>query len=475
MLVNFYNFSKRENSTAQPPASALIKSTDCYLKDGCSILAPSIRLAWAADDMMPNYAQIPAWGRFYNITNIEYQGSAIIIDMAVDVLASYKDQIGASTQYVVRAASEKDDTMIDTLYPTSMLPTVLRSNTPNTIFDSDGCFILGVAGGTGSNVTPANARGLSYYILDSTMMAAFANYANSWTAADDFLTDFNNTIQVTADAAVRQLMRVYDYVKTCFWIPLSPDLIWNTALRKRIALGGFLCPLANGSGYEVKTFNVTARVASFTLPAHPDAATLGRWVNASTYSEHYVDVPFLGEITVPVGMLTAGNTIAVDVDISVLDGSAQFYVKAIPSTGMEIILNRIETHIGVAVPINVIQSNILGTAGSIVGSVASAITGNFLGAASGIASAVQSAVPAPQTIGGLSGYHISEYGAQLVSTFWRIPDTDNTNHGSPLCARRQISTLSGYVQTEGAALALAATEDEKSAILRQMDSGFFYE
>ena len=84
-------------------------------------------------------------------------------------------------------------------------------------------------------------------------------------------------------------------------------------------------------------------------------------------------------------------------------------------------------------------------------------------------------LPSPKSLGGLSGYHITNLSAQLVTTCWIIDDTDNANHGSPLCEKTQINTLSGYVQTEGASLELAATEQERLAVLAQMDRGFFYE
>lgn len=424
-----------------------------------------------------NYLYISSWSRYYWITDISYALGEWILTCKCDVLASYKSQIGASSQYVLRSASSYDDTIVDSLYPTKAQPAVVYSPNTPTIFSSTGCYVLGVIGGTGTHVSAGQARGMTYYIMDDQHLAAFANYANSWTAADALGQDFiSNVTGTTIDALSRQLLKVYDYVKSCVWIPIPDSAVANTGLYKRIALGGFLCPLSNGSGLEPATYNVTGTVCSFTVPYHLDYATLGPWTCAAPYSSHYIDVPFLGEYPLPLGTVTSGDLITVDMDLSIIDGSCQFFIKCTPGgTGTPFILDRVQAMVGASVPINVIQGNIIGTASSVAGGVASALTGSFLGAAAGIADAVSNAIPSPKTVGGLQGFHVSEYQGGITSTFWRPVDSDNTSHGRPLCQVKQISTLSGYVLCENAEISIPGTKQEADEVMNFLNGGFYYE
>ena len=57
--VVFYNFSKKENSTAVPASGGTTYS--CTLKDGCSIINPVIKLSLGPASSVPigfNYCQI---------------------------------------------------------------------------------------------------------------------------------------------------------------------------------------------------------------------------------------------------------------------------------------------------------------------------------------------------------------------------------------------------------------------------------
>ena len=473
MQVLFYNFSKRPNSTKRPSTS--IMARECTLKDPCSVVAPVIRLAWSGVSTLPNYAYISKWSRYYFITDIQYTGSMMEISLQVDPLATYKTQIGASTQYVTRAASKKNQYIIDNLYPTMTLPGVTYKE-QNTPFDPVGTYILGVIGRQGGQV--GIAKGLVYYAMTPAQMVNFVDWANSYGAASSIGADFATALGTTVDTFATQLLRVYDYIRTAFWVPLAYRDITSGGAG-RLILGPYTAP-NTVTAYTISSFNKiydgVNPLCAFYLPDHPQASTLGMWLNAAPYTSHYIDVPYLGEIPVPSDLLTSGDVIKVNADISMIDGSATFYLVAEKDDlSGDFIISRHHAQIGVTIPISIVKSDVAGAAGSVIGTVGSLLTGNFLGAAQGIGNAISQAIPSPKTLGGLSGYHITNLAAQLVTTCWIIDDTDNANHGSPLCEKTQINTLSGYVQTEGASLELAATEQERLAVLAQMDRGFFYE
>lgn len=474
MQVNFYTFSKKENSTAQP-GGTMLASMDCSLKDPCTVINPQIRCAWPQNNMLPDYAYIPAFGRYYFITDIQYVQSAIIFSMAVDVLATYKTAIGGSTQYVLRSASKNNEFILDTLYPTLTLPGVSFKDQV-TPFNPVGTYILGVIGRQGGQV--GIAKGLVYYAMTPSQMEDFVDWANSYQAAADIGTNFATALNVAVDTFATQLLRVYDYIRTAFWVPLAYTDITSGSAGSLI-LGPYTAP-SPVSAYHISSFNKLYSglnpLCAFYLPDHVQAATYGAWLNAAPYSSHYIDVPYLGEIPVPSDLLTSGDAIKVEADICLIDGSASFYLVAEKDDlSSPFIISRHHAQIGVSIPISIVKSDVMGAAGSVIGTVGNLLTSNYVGAAAGIGNAISQAIPSPKTLGGLSGYHITNLSAQLVTTNWIISDVDNTNHGSPLCERVQLNTLSGYLQTQGAALDLAATDTERAQVISLLDSGIFYE
>ena len=109
--VSFGIFSKRRNSTKQPVSFSDVR--DVKLKEPTSIDHPSFTIT--GDHFDYNYC---IWdGRYYFIENItSIHDNLIQVDCILDVLATYKSYIIASTQYVsysnLHGASWLPDTRI---------------------------------------------------------------------------------------------------------------------------------------------------------------------------------------------------------------------------------------------------------------------------------------------------------------------------------------------------------------------------
>ena len=157
--VDLYTLSKRDNSTKQPTGTPA--EYDCILKDGCSIFTPAIKLdlGLASDPSVYNYAYIPAFGRYYFIEDWFFSDRLWIANMRVDVLATYKTQIGSSSLYVMRAAGANDGDIIDTLYP-AKTGCSFASDTKSNPWQAS-CFVIGVVS--------ANAAfgSMKFYALDA--------------------------------------------------------------------------------------------------------------------------------------------------------------------------------------------------------------------------------------------------------------------------------------------------------------------
>ena len=120
MNVYFYTFSKRINSTAQPTGGTLHTVT---LKTPSSVMTPTISLVWSGSGSPAayNYAYISDYGRYYWVSNWTFSDRQWTATLNVDVLASYKTQIGGSSKYILRAADSSAWSgsleVLDTSYP----------------------------------------------------------------------------------------------------------------------------------------------------------------------------------------------------------------------------------------------------------------------------------------------------------------------------------------------------------------------
>lgn len=473
MTGTLYTVSKKPNSTARPGGTGTPVSF--VLKGACSVQAPVFTMK---ERPAGNYLYVPSFSRYYWITDITYELGEWEVSCVCDVLATYKTEIGASSQYVTRAAAEQDPYLIDNLYPTRALPEVTQKS-QSTIFTGIGTYILGVVG---QNSTSAGkAKGLTYYALTSAQMEDFARWASSWSTADSFGQAFASAINQTVDTFAGQLLHIFDYIKTAFWIPIPIDNIAGDVNHRTdgtIMLGGYSTP-STVKASQIINFNVildATPLVGLYIPAHPQESDpgVGPWINSAPYTSHYLDVPFVGEIPLDANVFKPGDAVVLTADISIIDGSAEMCLHR-ERDGSRIIINRIQTQLGVPIPIAVVRGDVAGAAGSIIGGVASALTGNFLGAAASVGNALSQAIPQPKTMGGLSGYHWGNLLAHLVSTHWIIVDPDVAQHGTPLCAVRQLSTLSGYILCENAEISTSGTRAENEEIMNYLNGGFYYE
>ena len=117
MQAIFYTFTKRINSTAVPASGGT--SYNIILKEDSGLLQPEIFLKWtgSGSPCAFNYVHIPDFQRYYWISNWTYSERQWGASLSVDVLASWKTQIGAAEKYVLRSYAESDPHVLDKLYP----------------------------------------------------------------------------------------------------------------------------------------------------------------------------------------------------------------------------------------------------------------------------------------------------------------------------------------------------------------------
>ena len=454
-------FSKLENSTAQPTTTGWAEYS-VNLKDGCDISNPEITLSvsWTTVSAY-NYATM--MGRYYFIVGKNMlRENLCVLQLKVDVLATYKSQIGSATLYVLRSAGDSNGDIIDRFYPTAGISySSVEDNTFTSSGYNSGIYIVNCVG-----MTSSGGSTLWKFTPDQYRAMLYALYHK----IDGFqVTDILDAVSKFLDGSPEKL------VSSAMWMPP-----YNfTSTSKSFYAGTW--------DAEISANLITDPIYNFplitmTLPKHPQAATRGSYLNLAPYTTYSLSIPMFGMINLDTTALKGSSSISLNINVDALSGQGRCRVHG----GSVPLLADLTAQIGVAVPLQGqnagtnIAGDILTTLGGIVttwasgGTLTPAIAAGAL-ANAGISSAYNALAGASFSTGSAGGALASAYGIRLDATFMHIADEDNTEHGRPLCAYRQISTLSGFNQVSEGYVAIPGPLPEQQQIKAILESGFFYE
>lgn len=465
-VVTLYTFKKRDNSTKRPTSGS---GTDynCVLKAGCGILHPTISLDLinkANDPSQYNYAYIPNFDRYYFIEEWYFENSLWTASLKVDVLATYKTEIGNANLYVLRANSDYDGRVIDTLYPSKTGCTFDTDNSNTNPWDANMCFVIGCVS------TNANFGSLAYYavtvgglsticsnLLDPTTGAVTETNGFSWD-------DCSQALQLS-------LVDPLQYIKSCVALPVAIGDVtgsdtgvivynWNSGVGgKRLYL----------NPYITKTF-------TFTIKKHPDASSRGSYLNSAPYTSVTLTIPPFGSFDIDTSVTCNANSLTATVKLDPITGQATLTIMC-----NNIVLNRVTSQLGVPISLSSVTRDYVGGASALagaVGGVASAFLGNpmgVLGAVSGIGNGINALMPRASTIGSTGSFATNQGDFRLDFQFFRPVDDDRTHNGRPLCAMKTINTLTGYVLVQDGDVEIDGTSTEDAQIRQYLENGFYYE
>lgn len=455
ITVSFTTYSKRINSTKQ---LTMTSSHDCVFKNGCSMLNPILLLELESSSF-PEYTGFQIGSKYYNVTDIRsVRNNLFEIYGEIDVLATYKSDIGASSEYVVRAASAYNLNIIDSMYPTLGYTTltVKEFSTLHSAFNNGGSFVVGITNGLG-----VESAGVTYYILNYVTMARLLSFlfGGTWMVATDVSTDLQ-----------KELINPIQYIDSIKWYPfdiVNSSLISTTT--GEIKFGYW------GTGITAPIMSVTDSVAAFaesiTLDNHPQHAR-GYYLNGSPYTLMSLQCYGFGMIPIDSNLFVSYNELTLGIGVDLITGRGRLSLRC--GSNARLFHNQFGD-VGVDCKISQITQGFMESVGDVSGGAFSLIAGNPIGFASGIVSGLQALQPQLRT----SGSNGSKMAFNLVPTLiikrQSITSEDQSQLGRPLCEKRQISTLSGYVKCDNVDIDLAATSAEKEKVISFMESGFFYE
>ena len=465
--VNFFTFSKRDNSTKQPTGTGT--ELLCELLQPSSIYNPYLEISSAISNPSSlNYAYIATFNRYYWVQDWTYDKGFWICRLQVDVLASFKTEIGTASCYVLRAASASTPALPDAKYPMRndcfMDSAAISAEFHNDAYQLDfrsggGCFILGVVGGTNPRYAP-NSAGHYFYALTATEMG--------WLL--DFL--FGDDITTASDIEVevqKMIFNPFQYIVSCQWIPFDIASL-SSCPSTEIYLGYWHDNQVVGN-YIPPAMQTLVFTAGLSVPRHPQASDRGYYLNGRPYTELELDCYNFGSIPIDPTPFAAAPSMGLTIDVDVFTGTG--FLTITSPTGK--IVHRQAGQIGVPVQLSQITQNVLNTAVSTLETAVSAMIGNGVGAAHGIMSAMETLYPQVRTSGEIGSRACYMMMPRLTTKHHSIAEESRALLGRPVCSQLTINSLSGYIAVENGDIDSDASYNESNAIKSYLEGGFFYE
>lgn len=477
MIVDFYNFNKRPNSTKQPSVndSTLVEFTTVQLKENTSFLNPVLlippnitvnNVSVQFNPVMFNYAYIPAWSRYYFVRDWVYLNSVWECTLVPDPLASFKTSIGQTSAYVLRSASTYDGTIIDTFYPAKSDVEIVKVNVASSYYNiapSGGTYVLGCV--NYDNVGKVGA--ISYYALTQSLFNTVMNFLFQ----DSIYID--SGIDEISDGLFKSMFNPFQYIVSCVWFPFAIESFGSQARTVKV---GYWEITGTSSAVLVSNIAQTTYITA-TITDHPQISR-GAYLNRSPYTKLTLFIPPFGCIPIDTNFLTIGKYLYSEVIVDHITGQATIRVSLSQNANNLDKFNIMTERSGMlGVPIQLAQMmpDYIGTAQAVTSGIAGIVTGNVAGVINSAMSAVSTQMPKVST-SGANGSFISELQYPvLIEEHLKLTNEDNTEFGKPLYQQKTLSTLSGYIQCGEDDHAFPCTFEEKRIINDALKNGFFYE
>lgn len=495
--VKLFEFQKRHNSTRRPSGAEWDISG--VLRDGSSLITPTIAFEFASDfspmsnsyNLKFNYAYVAKFARYYWITDWTYESGLWIAAMKVDVLATFRPQILASSAFVAYDESANTD-LVDSRMSLLTAKTIdSATGTFEKLGQNDSGGGVVIVACTGKNSSAA-------FAMNPTQISQLMNNVVSWGSAtfaessmDPYTPDPDDALGVQIWTALKGSCSWWKRVATNIGsngdaaeniraaVQLPVDINDISGNSQQVILGQYETniyarKISSRILYDVCQVNIPWRFSD--------------WRNNEPYTEIYLYIPYVGNIRMPNGILIGETALRVYATLDLLSGDAIFRVYIEPS---DKIISTYTVNIGASYPIG--ASNIspgqvtTGIAGAVGAIAAGAAKGGATGAAIGALGAIQGIMaantPNSSSIGGGGGGASQGLlpGSCIVTVISHdivMPqgaDATAAIMGSPTMCVKPLANVKGYLETRGAAITGNMTATEHAELNAMLDSGIYVE
>lgn len=467
MQATFYQFAKRTNSTKLPSGG---QEFGIDLKAPCNIIDPEIKIATQNDPTGYNYCYLPTFSRYYWVKNWTYSDGLWKASLTVDTLASYRDQIGYSTEYVVRSSAKYNGTISDGLYPATAevrsVTSAFQGGFSETI--SGGFFVIGFIAKAANSIgaityavmTPTNAKKLSAKLLTDVSYLSIDNTEIS-------------------DSLTKVLFNPYQYIVSCNYFPFDiAKITAHLPLVSSVDVGWWSIDVPCWILGEDN--NKLTKSVSVSIPKHPQAVSRGGYCNASPYTDYTIFLQPFGVIPLDASKLWGADTLSIQYTVDLFTGDSILRIF----TDSNQLVYETTAKLGVSIQLSNIAFNIPSGSGGLLQTGIAAAFGGLQAAFSGgsisdvgngilnAAQATNADVASKGATGSTIAFDTVPY---IVARFKILVDDNNEHHGRPLCQRVQLFSIPGFIMVDDPDIALPATAAEIDSVKSYMKNGFFLE
>lgn len=489
MQVTFGTVSKKPNSTAQPAVTG--RTLDVQIKDSSSILSPSIIVGVNDFDPSYNYAIIPKWNRRYFVSDSAVEtGGRVTMTLTEDVLGTWKSQTLATTQYVVRSASQFDSMISDGAFTSTYNITQHTKNLKIPYpYSTDGSYVLRCI----NDVTTTTTTGITSYILTKEQMR-------------DVCREVAKVPKSMSDDNAKVMYKPFNYITSLIWLPIEPEALisaqgsGSTADTKyAVEVGYFEVKNADGTKMYAPVINkdtgATVSIRNMEMPTN----AYSDWRKYSDdYSVYNMYIPGVG--TVNISASDTRNPLNL---VGVVDGITGDVTWRLFSDG-----GTIATYNG-SLGVNIQLGEFPPSKISYLGHNINSEWNRQIFSPASLEGALEAGAKAVGAVGNLINYHLrnataknstGSAGVKALGTVsvlgssgnmataksfddvmitvknFGTAEIPNSTEGRVLYSYRRLNTLSGFTVCSHSAVSLSGAYDsEIDAVNSSLDSGFYIE
>lgn len=469
MVLKLYSFSKKHNSTKQlTDETPLYTFDNVYLKQATDWDSPTLLLS--ENPMLANYAYLPESNRYYFIRKIRYGSNNIYeVDCELDVLATFKTEILAQELFIKYSTSNynrwlRDDRIIPQIKNSEYIST-------HSVITINGIPVFSASENETVILTTVSSNyGLGFYVTDENGV----DYIMECMSNNDSI--FDNLTKQFSDAMGGFIQAIR--------LPIAQSLLDLTEDRP-VSVGKYEIDAGGGNIVE-RPMTYKKHIYATGSIGIPVTYTDFRFTEP--YCKATLSLPFIGAIDFPLSALAPEGGIGWRMDLELTTGVVTYTLY---SDSLSKTIASYSGNCGGLIPLASTQ----------IANTANAVQGILSGAISAGASMVSGApVQALATtgisavtgaffglsqekntvIGSYSGGR-SEFASSIIKlTVQKFASGNEPANiapieGRPLCKVDVLTNYMGYLQTVGAQVDIACTEETKLKINAMLDSGIFIE
>lgn len=341
--VTFYQTPKKLNSTAIPALITGDFAILVELKDVTNLFTPTLIISSDkfvdSDDHIVNplkfvYCRIHDFSRYYFVRDWSWVLGRWECSLEVDVLASFKTQIGDTTAYVLRSASQCDTDVVDTKYPVKAqgADTAYQSKSYGSVYNvwntniyganvSDGFFRVSIVNNDSSAI-----GAVSHYAIAGSVMAELMNKlysAPTWMN----ITDAN-----ISEDLQKMMFNPMQYITSIIWIPTGYDTSGQTAIHT-IPYGWWSLTLS-GNVYRITTGKMQKTITeSIPVTHHPQYDANHHWLQLSPYTTAALYFTPFGFIPLDTSKIYDATHIDIEVRVDIITGKGTLVLSSHKTVG----------------------------------------------------------------------------------------------------------------------------------------------